>query len=153
MATSTAYKKIAWEDRFNRPDVPAFRAALKANDRSLFDRLCKHIGELERVSQGVAWYGESWRWVVEFRAAREPQPFAVIVPSPEDLQLAMPTSRQFAAEISTRRLKRAVRDGLELAGEPFDTRWAVWSVNSASLLAELMHLLEDKRRFLVRSAG
>lgn len=153
MPTKTAFKKLAWEDRFNRPTVAALRSALKAADRNLFDRMTKHLNELERVTESVAWYGESWRWAVEFRAARQTEPFAVIIPSPEDLQLAVPTSRKFAAELSTRRLKRGVRDGLDLAGESFDTRWAVWSVTSVSLLTDLMHVLDDKRRFLVRSAG
>jgi len=153
MASKSAYTKLAWQDRFNRPTVAQLRSALKANDKALIDRLIKHIEEIDRVSHTVAWYGDSWRWVVEFRAARNPQPFAVVIPSPDDLQLAMPTSPKFAAEMATRRLKRAVRDGLDLAGEPFDTRWAIWSVNSLSMLADLLHLINDKQQFLVRSAG
>ncbi len=153
MKGSATYQRRAWDDRFNRPTVPALRGGLKPVVRSLFDKLHKRLTEFDRVASTVTWYGDSWRWVVEYRVSRERQPFAVIVPSPEELQLAVPTSQQLIAELATRRLKRAVRDGLELACEPFDTRWAIWPVASASLLPDLVHVLDHKRRFMVRSAG
>jgi hypothetical protein len=153
MPQRATFQRLAWDDRFNCPTVASLRAGLKPADRSLFDKLRKHLCEFERVTETVTWYGDSWRWVVEFRVARPAQPFAVIVPSPDELQLAVPTSQEFIAQLATRRLKRAVRDGLDLAGAPFDTRWAVWPVGSASMLADLMHVLDDKRSFMVRTAG
>jgi len=153
MPRTANYNRLAWNDRFNCPTVAALRAGMKSAARSLFDKLHKHLGEYERLNETVAWYGDSWRWVVEYRVSREPEPFAVIVPSPEELQLGVPTSPKFAEKIASRRFKRAVRDGLDLASEPFDTRWAVWPVGSASMLVELLHLLDDKQSFLVRSTG
>ena len=153
MPRSAEYQRIVWSDRFNCPTVASLRAGLKPPARAIFDKLRKHLADYDRVSERIAWFGESWRWVVEFRVGREAEPFAVIVPSPEELQLAVPTTQKFAQELTTRRLKRAVRDGLDLASAPFDTRWAVWPVTSASMLADLTIVLDCKRSYLIRSAS
>jgi hypothetical protein len=55
--------------------------------------------------------------------------------------------------LSKRRLKRAVRDGLELAREPFNTNWAVWSVTAVSMLDDLFDLVERKLQYMARRAG
>ena len=46
-----------------------------------------------------------------------------------------------------------VRDGLELAQEPFDTRWGIWSVQAVNLIEDLHDLIELKLRHMGRVAG
>jgi hypothetical protein len=135
------YNRSIWRDRFNEPTPQALRRELDGDEGRLFDLVRKHLRGLGDVEESVAWYGQSWCWCLEYRptarSRRRPEPFAVVVPSPTDLQLAMPLDRAFITSLPQRRLKRAVRDGLELAQEPFDTNWAVWSIQHASLLDEL----------------
>ena len=46
-----------------------------------------------------------------------------------------------------------VRDGLELAQEPFDTRWSLWSLAGVSLLDDLQDLIELKLKHLAKRVG
>jgi hypothetical protein len=50
-------------------------------------------------------------------------------------------------------VRQRVRDGLELAQEPFDNRWGVWSVTGVSLLDDLQDLIELKLAQLAKRAG
>ena len=153
MATTKAYDRPAWEDRFNRPRVAKLRAALDADAAKLFDHLREHLLALEEVSEDLAWHGDCWRWTVEYRTEHSEEPLAVLVPSPADLQLAVPLEPEFIRSLPMRRMKRALRDGVGLAQEPFDTRWGVWSVQAEGLLDDLVDLVETKLRHQAKRAG
>ncbi len=139
-------ERIAWKDRFERPTSARLREALPAPAAGLFDQIRKRILALDGIEESYAWHGECWRWTVEFRTGRRGDPLAILIPSPDDLQLAIPLEREFTHTLPIRRMRRAVRDGLELAGDPFDTHWGVWSIQSPSLLADLTDLLSMKLR-------
>jgi hypothetical protein len=64
----------------------------------------------------------------------------------------MPVTREFCNLLASRRLKRPVRDGLDLATEPFDNRWGVWSINAGSLLDDLQDLIELRLSHLAKRA-
>ena len=121
--------------------------------RSLFDRTRKRLLELEGVEEAFNWYGDSWKWTIEYRTSLSDEPLVVLVPSPADLQLAVPMDAEFTRSLPVKRMKRAVRDGLELAQEPFDTHWGVWSVQAMSMLEELQDLIERKLRHLGKAVG
>lgn len=70
----------------------------------------------------------------------------MLIPSPEDLQLAVPFTREVADAVASHTFKRAIRDGLDLCREPFDTRWSVWSVQFANLLNDLVTVIDLKHR-------
>ncbi len=150
MLFTISHKRIAWEDRFNRPTVGKLRAALDTESTALFDRFRGRVMALDGVTEDVAWHGECWRWTVEYHSDHSDDPLAVVVPSPADLQLAVPLERAFARALPTRRMKRALRDGLELAQDPFDTRWGVWSIQAEGLLHDVVDLIERKLRHLTR---
>jgi len=144
MARKTSYERNAWEDRFNAPSAEKLRAALDGRFSKLFDRVRRNLGGLDGVREEFAWHGECWRWTIEYRTKRSDEPLAVLVPSPADLQLAVPMTADFLRTIETRRLKRSVTDGLGLARAPFDTRWGVWSLGSEGLVEDLVDLVELK---------
>ena len=145
MATSNGYKRPAWEDQFNEPTIPALRAALDADTTRLFDSVHRSLLAIDGVGTSFVWHGASWRWTIEYRTRGCKDALAVLVPSPENLQLAIPLERELARSLSGKRLKRAVRDGLELAADPFDTRWGVWSIQ-AGMVDDVIDLVELKRR-------
>lgn len=154
MATAQrGYERSAWEDRFNRPTVEALRAGLRVISRRLFDSLHRQLGDLEAVTVGLAWHGACWRWTVEYRTRLDEEPLAVLIPSPENLQVAVPLDREFVTSLPVGRMTRALRDGLNLAQEPFDTRWGVWSIGASGLVDDVMDLVERKLRHLARQAG
>ncbi|MHC5026844.1 MAG: hypothetical protein ACYTGR_08820 [Planctomycetota bacterium] len=146
-------RRLAWEDRFNQPTYKQLREHLDATSKSSMDRIRRGLLELDGVTESLTWYGDSWKWTVEFRTKHSEEPLAVIVPAPEDLQVAVPLDRTFAEGLPVRRMKRAIRDGLELAQDPFDTRWGVWSVPTVGLIGDLHELVEAKLRDLTKAAG
>jgi hypothetical protein len=153
MRDAKNYQRIAWTDRFNTPTVEQLRASMPSNVRPVFDSLRTYLGELENTRESFAWHGDCWRWTLEYHSRLSSDPLAVIVPCPTDLQLAMPVSREFFQSLPMKRLKRAIRDGLELAQEPFDSRWGIWSVNGTSLLDDLQDLVEMKLNHLAKRVG
>jgi hypothetical protein len=153
MAGTKAYERIAWEDRFNRPTVARLRAGLEAKPRRLFDQLRRHLLEFEGVTEGFAWRGHCWRWTVEYRTKQGDEPLAIVIPSPLDLQLAVPMDRKFARSLTAKRMKRAVRDGVDLAQDPFDTHWGIWSIQATNLLEDVVDLVELKLRHEAKQVG
>lgn len=147
------YQRLAWTDRFRQPTLRELRLGLEPDARSLFDAMHKYLVQLDGVKERLAWYGDCWQWSIEYRTRLSDDPLAVIVPSPTDLQLALPLEREFANAVPVKRMKRAIRDGLELAREPFDTRWGVWSITAVNLIDDLQDLIELKLRHLAKRAG
>ncbi len=153
MVSPKGYERSAWEDRFNRPTVERLKESLPAAATRLFDRLLRDVRALEGVTESFAWHGDCWRWTIEFHVEHSNEPLAVLVPAPSDLQLAVPLDREFVRSLPQRRMKRSVRDGIDLAQEPFDTRWGVWSIQSAGLVEDLVDLVELKLSHLARRVG
>lgn len=151
-ATAVTYNHNAWKDRFNRPTVTQLRKLLEGTTAS-FDEARKRLLDLDGVQEVTAWYGDSWHWTIEYRVDQSDEPLALLVPSPTDLQIAVPLDREFVQTLPMSRMSRALRDGLELAQEPFDTRWGVWTVQTGSLLDSLQDLIERKLRHLAKRAG
>lgn len=111
------------------------------------------LHEIGLVSEVVAWRGECWKWTVEFRAFPAGDTMAILVPAPENPQLALPLTREFLESLPLKRLKKGVREGLELASEPFDTNLAIWSLAPGSLISDLHDLLLRRVRHLARKTG
>ena len=153
MVSPTGYERAAWEDRFNRPTIGALRASLSSAAAKLFTQLRRHLLALDGVTEGFSWHGDCWRWTIEYYTDHSDEPLALLVPSPTDLQLAMPLEREFVRSLPMRRMKRSVREGIGLAQDPFDTRWGVWSIQSEGLLEDLTDLIEHKLRDQARRAG
>jgi hypothetical protein len=153
MDGSTTYDRLAWEDRFNRPTARRLRAGLDGKAAKLFDQLRRHLLELDGVTEGYAWRGDCWRWTIEYRTKLSKDPLAIVIPSPLDLQVAVPMEREFVRTMATRRMKRAMRDGVDLAQEPFDTRWGVWSITAEGLLEDVIDLIELKLRHGAKQVG
>ena len=153
MAKAEGYDRPAWEDRFNRPTVHQLRSALNRASKRLYDRLRQYLLALDEVTEEFAWHGDCWRWTIEYRTEHADEPLAVLVPSPTDLQLAVPLDPDFIESLSMRRMKRALREGVGLAQEPFDTHWGVWSLQAEGLLEDLVDLVELKLQHQGKRVG
>ncbi len=153
MVSPKVYDRIAWEDRFNRPTIAKLRAALDPESAGMFDMLRGHLLALDGATENFAWHGDCWRWTIEYHTKHSDEPLALVVPSPADLQLAVPLERDFVRSLSLRRMKRPVKDGIGLAQDPFDTRLGVWSLQSETLLDDLLDLIELKLRHQAKQAG
>ena len=153
MAVAATYKRIAWEARFNKPTASQLRMDLPAAAAKHMDRVCRSLLRMDGVIEQFCWYGECWRWSIEYRTKLSAEPLAVVIPSPDDLRLAIPVAGEFLRTLSQSRLPRVVRDGLDMARESFDSRWGLWSLDSAVIIDGLIDLIESKRRHLAKQAG
>jgi hypothetical protein len=149
-------KPVSWTDEFNVPTPESLRKELVEESTETFDQLRKLMNGFDGITEDCRWYGDCWHWSLTYlldeQPFREPsdewEPLALIIPAPEDVQLAISMTPEFSSTINTRRLKRGVRDGLELGSPPFTTRWAVWSIPTPGLLPELAGLVKQKIAWL-----
>ena len=149
----TTYDRLAWEARFNQPTPDQLRAGLPYAAARLMDKARRCLNRLDGVVEGLHWYGECWRWSIEYRTDHSAEPLALVIPAPHDLRLAVPLTLEFLQALPTSRLPRTVRDGLEMARESFDSRWGLWSLDSPVILDNLVDLIESKLRHLAKQAG
>ncbi|MCH2153838.1 MAG: hypothetical protein MK089_10910 [Phycisphaerales bacterium] len=145
-------KPACWTDEFNVPTPEMLRGELTEESQPIFDELRKLLNEFDGVEEQCRWYGDCWHWTLAYlldeQNLKDPsddwEPLALIIPAPEDVQLAMSLTPEFVASINVRRLKRGVREGLELGCPPFTTRWGVWSIPTPGLMAELAGVIKQK---------
>lgn len=138
------YARPAWGDRFKEPQVKELRAELPNGSAEIFDSMRSVLLEIEGIREFCVWHGDSWRWTIEFRTKKTAPPLAVLIPSPEDLQLAIPFEDGELDHLSTDQLKKTVLEGLELAQEHFDTNWGIWSLQYISMTEQLGGLLQER---------
>jgi hypothetical protein len=146
-------KRTPWTDQFQTPTAPQLRKLLQADAADLFDKARTTILDFEDIVEEPRWYGDCWFWSLGYFLTHErledDNPVALIIPAAEDLQLAMPLEAAFVKTLNVRRLKRAIRDGLELGQGPFHTRWAVWSLTANSVTDEILTVLTQRHRWLM----
>ena len=139
---------IAWKDEFNTPSLQKLRSGLQENDmKDAFDMLRESLLQIVEIQEHLEWRGDCWHWSLVYTLPFLKDPLALVICAPEDLQLTMPLQKHIADSIPTRRMKRAIRDGLELAQEPFDTNWAVWSVPAKSNVPDVFQVVKYKIQF------
>ena len=136
-----------WTDEFNAPSVDGLRKFVINDAKKAFDKAKTKILALENVHVEVKWYGDCWFWVVAFISNFTDEPLAIMITAEENLQIASPLTHEFIEQLSTRRLKRFVRDGLELAMPPHRTLWAVWSIPTPAAVEDVMPVLKSKQKF------
>jgi len=144
MSNEQDHRRIAWLDQYNEPDLKSLRSALNAETRQLFDDMRKGLLAFDGIKEQSRWYGDCWHWTLAYEAPGLDLPLAVLIPAPEDLKLAIPIDESFSSQISVSRMKRTVRDGFDLACEPYDTRWGVWSLVPGTLQSDLLDLAKQK---------
>ena len=145
-------KRSPWRDEFNVPSVDDLRFDLPVPAAELFDSLREFLESKSGLTEGVRWYGDCWFWTIAYflegESTEEDDPFMLIVPAPDNLQVAAPLDGEFLDQLNTRRMKRAIRDGLDLATEPYSTKWAVWPVAAKNMLEDLTSLLQQRLNWL-----
>jgi len=140
-----------WTDEYNEPSVDNLRKLVILDAKKAFDKTRSKIHALGAYDEKVLWFGDCWFWTIAFVSENMDKPLAILIPSAEDLQIASPLTHEFIEQLSTRRLKRFVRDGLELAMPPHKTNWAIWSVPTTGAVEDVYPVLKSKHKFLIPS--
>lgn len=147
------YERPPWTDYFDEPSIEQLRDTFPEEVRPLFDKVQKTLGKVNGTTQKLKWFGDGWHWTIGYFTRHCEEPLAILIPNPTDLQLAMPLNGDFMDSLKSDQIKKSLRDGLELALKPFDTHWAVWSLENETILADLMDFVELKRKHLSKIAG
>jgi hypothetical protein len=142
MSDSKMQQTAPWLDRFNEPSIATLRKGLEEDAAAIFDDARKMLLSLaDCMEEQRLWMGDCWHWTICYRLHGFELPVALLIPNPEDLQIAMPLKRSFIESLPQKRLKRSIRDGLELAAAPFHTNWAIWSTPFGGTLVDLKPVL------------
>lgn len=147
-STMTKYAPPSiWTDEFNVPTVKGLRELLDPDSKKAFDKALSKIHSLGKIEEELRWFGDCWYWSVALMAENMEEPLAIIIPVAEDLQIATMLSHEFIDQLSTRRLKRFVRDGLELAMPPHQTNWAIWAIPTPVAVEDVMPVIKNKYKY------
>lgn len=136
-----------WTDEFNTPTVEGLRKLVVSDAKKAFDKAISKMHALGEIREELRWYGDCWYWCVALMSEHMDDPLAILIPFPEDLQIATTLSHEFIDQLSTRRLKRFVRDGLELAMVPHQTNWAIWSIPTPMAVEDVMPVIKNKFKY------
>lgn len=147
------YERPPWTDYFSEPKIAQLRGTFPEDVQPLFDKVQKKLCEVNGTTQKLKWFGDGWHWTIGYFTSQCDEPLTILIPNPADLQLAMPLNSTFMDSLKSDQIKKSLRDGLELALEPFDTRWAVWSIENETILADLLDFVALKRNHLSKIAG
>ncbi|MCZ6834691.1 MAG: DUF3788 family protein [Planctomycetota bacterium] len=146
------YERMPWIDCFNQPSIKQLKSSLGDEPSTLFDLVNSKLAKIEGVTPDLKWFGDGWHWTVSYFTGHGEDPLAILIPNPEDVQLAMPLDPEFLKLLPQDQIKKTVRDGLELATTPFDSNWAVWSLDSAGTVKEILDVIKLKLKFLIETA-
>ncbi len=138
------YARPVWGDRFNEPAVKELRADLPNGSVEIFDSMRQIMQDLDGIHEVCVWRGDAWRWTIEYRTEPSAPPLAILIPRPDDLQLAIPFEDGEVDQLSTDQLKKTVLEGLELAQDPFDTNWGLWSLQFPGMTDQLGGLVQER---------
>jgi len=139
---------IIWTDEFNTPSIEGLRGLIELDAKKAFDKARSKIMSLgEEIIEDIHWFGDCWFWSITYSIPNLEDPLVILIPSPEDLQMAAPLNGDFLNQLSTRRLKRFVRDGIELAMPPHMTNWAIWSTPTPPAVEDVMPVIKNKYKF------
>ncbi len=136
--------RLPWFDAFNEPTPQDLRRPYDADRTKLFDAARTRLSGVGKLTEKMVWFGDGWHWSIGYLTPKQDEPAAIIIPNPEDLQLAMPLNRDFLGDLDLNQVKKSLREGLELAREPFETHWGIWSIDQVSLIDDVIELLEAR---------
>lgn len=143
-----------WTDRFTTPAPKDLRAGLTSAHAGLFDRLVKGLEAIEGLEETPLWYAEPWFWTLAWQTPLDAErPLAVIVPRPEDLQVAMPMDAALADRLAGGKIRKSIAEGIDMVREPYDSTWAVWSLTTTGEVDDVLGLCRKKLEYLQERAS
>lgn len=140
-----------WQDRWNEPTLDQLLHCLKPQHQKLFGMILDAVGQFERVTQNIIWYGPAWKWTVQLsitdHRGKPTENLLYLVPNKDMPLVCVPLSDGAINALPLKRLKKYIRDGI--AGGKFAVaiHWATWTVNSQAEVACLLDLIKRKHKF------
>jgi len=151
MPTTTVFKsRSAWEDRWSQPSLNQLVDPIRDPYKKIFEQLIEEIGGCEDLEQSLTWYGDAWKWTLQFTQqnadGHELGILCYLVPKEEGPLVCVPLTEQIIGRLPMKRLGKVVRDGIRSAKCAVETHWATWSPNNASDMAQILDLIKRKHK-------
>ena len=141
--------RLPWTDRFSKPNLKQLRSHYDAAATNLFDEARRSVAEQDDVEERLAWQGLPWRWTLVFEHPNDPtRAFAYLVPDPESVKISVPLTTDMIQRLPMRRMKKTIRDGIEMGNRIDSVVWACWDVATENQLQEIMDIVSLKRAFI-----
>lgn len=151
MSTRDSNFRSAWEDRWSKPDADDLLEVLPETARTSLHKFVEGLGGLEGIDRQVIWYGEAWRWTVEYTLSADvhenvasSQTACYIVPNLETPIVCVPLEAPVLERLPIRRLARTVREGIRSAKCAVSIHWATWRPTSKVEAEALTDLVKRK---------
>ncbi len=153
--TARSQPRIAWEDRWTEPELEQLLEPIEEARRKLIQSVIDQAEAFDGVETSIAWYGEPWKWTLQFDLTLEDQStlLAFVVPKPEAPLVSIPLKRDTIEKLPLRRLSKFIRDGIKIAKYAADTHWGVWTPIQPSEVEQLVDLIKRKHKILRTGAA
>lgn len=94
------------------------------------------------LAESLGWQGLPWRWCYAYAAADAPgRPAAFLVPDPASPRIAAPLAHRMIAQLTMRKLQRAVKDGILKGSVVGEMRWCTWELTGRAVVDEVVTLV------------
>ena len=147
---ATAKIRLAWDDKFNRPDLDELRELYPQPLRSLFDEARQRILDFGDATEDFGWEGLPWRWCLRYTMAGDPtRNFAYLVPNPEKPRIGVCFTREMLQSMPLHRLKKYMKEILVASHDVGGMFWSEFELTSKPQLDDAMDLVRRKHNFIL----
>jgi len=141
--------RLPWTDRFTKPQIDELSAHYDSVTGNLFDAARRSVSEPEAVEERLEWQGLPWRWTLVFERQGDPtRALAYLVPDPQSPKLSIPLTTEMIRLLPLKRMKKTIRDGIEMGNTINSTVWACWDLGSENQLDEILDILSRKLAYI-----
>jgi hypothetical protein len=151
-----AAARLAWEDRWSQPTVDQLLDPLNPPHKRVFTQLMEHLESLDRVQKTILWYGDAWKWTLQYNLldakGHRLDTVAYLVPKADGPLICVPFADDQIERLPMRRLPKIVREGIRAAKCALSTHWATWQPSQASEAVQLTELVKRRHKILVEPA-
>jgi len=151
MATQQFFKtRSSWENRWSEPSLDQLLTPIRDPHKKIFEQLIQEINACGDVTQQLIWYGDAWKWTLQFiqhdEDGQEIGTLCYLVPKEENPLICVPLDDGLIGRLPVKRLGKTVREGIRSAKCAVQTHWASWSPSNGSDLAQIVDLVKRKHK-------
>lgn len=141
--------RLPWTDRFTKPQVDELSAHYDSATGELFAHARRSVSEPEAVEERLEWQGLPWRWTLVFERQGDPtRALAYLVPDPQTPKISIPLTAEMIQLLPLKRMKKTIRDGIEMANSINSVVWACWDLGTENQLDEILDILSRKLSYI-----
>jgi len=104
--------------------------AVPEHHQTSIHQLVEGLDGFEELQRGISWYGEAWKWTVEYTIGSsdggESQTVCYVVPNVTTPVVCVPLDAIVLEKLPIRRLARVIREGIRSAKCAVTIYWAIW---------------------------